>query len=419
MPRVLQPLTRAVTYTRWLHMLVGAMVAAVCGAVYPGLDGDTVGHWALVALVPVPLLVVAAMLPAMRLAEGLQTQLMLMPGPHARGGRSGRSGVADDGLSIVARPSASWRDRWRTALWMVLRLETGCVVVFLSLQLPAVGLELADAASGQESGAASLLRIDGDHWAYGLLTPLPLLTLLYAVAGLGVVTTGTARRLLGPSASERVAELEELTERLLERDGIARELHDSVGHALTVTVVQAGAARTAGSQEFTERALAAIEGTGRSALEDLDRVLRVLRGPGKEAGPRPSLEESERLVDAARASGAEVEVQIEGPLSRVPGPVSREGYRIVQEAMTNALRHADTVPVHVRMRVSVAERWLTLDVRNPVSSPLVRASVGSGTGLRGVRERAALLGGSAEAGRLDGEWRVHVELPLDRPRLGR
>lgn len=416
MPSLLRPLTRAVTYTRWLHMLVGAVVALVCGLVYPGLDGDTVGHWILVVLVPVPLVLLAAMFPAMRLAEGHQARLMLLPGPHARAARE--EDRSDAASGIVARPSASKRDRWRTALWMVLRLETGCTVTFLSLQAPAVGFELLDAALGQESGAESLLAIEGDHWAYGLLVPLPLLALVYTVAGLGAVMTAAARRLLGPSAAERVAELEELTERLLERDGIARELHDSVGHALTVTVVQAGAAREAGDAEFTARALTAIEETGRAALEDLDRVLRVLRRPGRDAGRRPSMEESDGLVEAARASGAEVDMEVDGTVDRVPGPVSREGYRILQESLTNALRHAGTVPVKVRVRVAVADGRMELDVRNHLSDPRERPGVGSGTGLRGVRERAALLGGRADAGPVDGEWHVRVELPLDRTRLG-
>ncbi len=417
MPRVLRPLTRAVTYTRWLHMLVGSVFAIVCGLIYPGLNGDTVGHWIMVAVVPVPLVLLAATFPAMRLAEAHQARLMLLAGPHARAAAEGDS--TETGPGIVARPSAAWRDRARTALWMVLRLETGCLVLLLSLQLPAVFMELVDAARGQESGAQSLLALEGDHWAYGLLAPLPVLLMLYVVAGLGALTATAARRLLGPSPAERVAELEELTERLLERDHIARELHDSVGHALTVTVVQAGAAREAGNAEFTARALTAIEETGRAALEDLDRVLRGLRRPGPEPGRRPSLTQSHRLVEAARASGAEVDVEIDGPVDRVPGPVSREGYRILQEALTNALRHAGTVPVKVCVRLAVADGRMEIDVRNPVSSARVRTGAGSGTGLRGVQERAALLNGRADTGAVDGEWRVRVELPLDGPRLSR
>ncbi|CAM5613771.1 histidine kinase OS=Streptomyces violarus OX=67380 GN=FHS41_008025 PE=4 SV=1 [Streptomyces violarus] len=118
--------------------------------------------------------------------------------------------------------------------------------------------------------------------------------------------TRIALRLLGPSPAERLAALEERTEQLLERTRIARELHDSIGHALTVAVVQAGAARAAGDPAFTDRALSAIEDTGRAALEDLERVLGVLRESEKPVSSRPTLADADRLLESARASGAKV-----------------------------------------------------------------------------------------------------------------
>lgn len=102
-----------------------------------------------------------------------------------------------------------------------------------------------------------------------------------------------------------------------------------------------------------------------------------------------------------------------GALDTVPGPVSREGYRILQEALTNVLRHSGTVPIRVAVTVDDARLWL--DVRNPLpaGAPVNgRGSGGSGSGLRGIRERAALLGGRARTGPDEGQWRVHVELPL-------
>jgi signal transduction histidine kinase len=217
-----------------------------------------------------------------------------------------------------------------------------------------------------------------------------------------------ARGLLGPSAAERLAILEERTEQLLERNRIARELHDSIGHALTVAVVQAGAARAAGDPDFTDRALAAIEDTGRSALADLERVLGVLREAERPVSARPTLAEAGRLLESARASGAKVDAELTGPLETVPGPVSREGYRILQEALTNVLRHAGGVPV--RVRVGVAGDLLRLEVRNPLTAGT--PGPGRGSGLRGIRERAALLGGHAATGPDAGEWQVHAELPL-------
>ncbi|NUR41079.1 MAG: two-component sensor histidine kinase, partial [Streptomyces sp.] len=217
-----------------------------------------------------------------------------------------------------------------------------------------------------------------------------------------------AHRLLGPSPADRLAAMEERTEQLLERTRIARELHDSIGHALTVAVVQAGAARAAGDPAFTDRALDAIEETGRAALEDLERVLGVLRESDRPVSSRPTLTDADRLLESARASGAKVDVDMTGPLDTVPGPVSREGYRILQEALTNVLRHAGAVPV--RVRVAVDDGVLALEVRNPLTADI--AGPGRGSGLRGIRERAALLGGRAHTGPDQGDWQVHAELPL-------
>ncbi|GGX85553.1 sensor histidine kinase [Streptomyces minutiscleroticus] len=403
MPGILSPLTRAVTYTRWLHLLVGSVVPFVCAMVYPGLVDPSLADWALIAVLPVPLALAAAAVPGTRRAEGLQARLMLFPGAHAR-----VKGDEDPGVS--ATPSASWSDRGRTAVWMVLRLEAGLAVALVSGQLMALSLTLTGAAVGDPGPTAPLLRSAEPGWAYALLAPVPVLVLLMIVAGAGALMARAARRLLGPSAKERLAVLEERTERLLERNRIARELHDSIGHALTLAVVQAGAARAAGSPDFTDRALRAIEETGRAALEDLERVLVVLRETSRPAGTRPGLAEADRLLDSARSSGAEVDAEVSGALEHVPGPVSREGYRILQEALTNVLRHAGPVPV--RVRVAVEEARLRLEVRNPLAAGAPPAGAGLGSGLRGIRERAALLGGDARAGRDDGQWLLRVDLPL-------
>ncbi|MFJ4715253.1 sensor histidine kinase [Streptomyces sp. NPDC088785] len=425
MPRFLGPLVRTVTYTRWLHLLCAAVFAFVCAAVFPGLSSPTPRDWLLVYVVPVPFLVLFALVPVARRAEGLQARLMLFPGGHAREADGG----AESGVSVA--PSASWRDRARTAVWLVLRLFLGLSVALVTGQLMALVLELLSAAAGRPDGSLSVLPAPDLGAASALLVPVPVLVLLFGVAGVGWLLTRAAPPLLGPSAAERLAALEERTEQLLQRHRIARELHDSIGHALTVAVVQAGAARAAGDPAFTERALDAIEETGRAALEDLERVLRVLREAERPAGGRPTLQEADRLLDSARASGAAVEMVVEGPVETVPGAVSREGYRILQEALTNVLRHCGAVPVSVALQV--ADRRLVLDVRNPLPASRAasggRAPVagergdgvrdrggsaggGTGSGLRGVRERAALLGGRARTGPLGDEWQVHVELPV-------
>lgn len=396
------PLTRAVTYTRWLHMLVGSVAALVCAILWPGINGEmSTREWALVPLVPVPLLLAAALIPSARQIEGVQARIMLLPGPHARVKEDNRSEIG-----IAAQPSASWRDRMRTALWLVLRLEVGSAVALVTAESVESCLALVGKASGQHNGADLLIPISGPAWVHALLIPLPLVILFAVVCGAGSLMTVAAGRLLGPSPAERMAALEELTERLLEGNRIARELHDSIGHALTIVVVQAGAAQAAGHPEFTARALSAIEETGRTALEELDRVLRGLRERGQTAASRPLLDEAERLLESARATGTEVQVEVLGPVGRLPSLVSREGYRILQEGLTNALRHAEGRPV--RVRIAVTDGQLELDLKNPVGE----AQPGSGSGLQGIRERVALLGGKVHAAADKGEWRLTVRLPI-------
>ncbi|APY89694.1 two-component sensor histidine kinase [Streptomyces alfalfae] len=404
MPGFLRPLTRAFTYTRWLHVLLGSAIAWVSASIYPGLSEPSYTDWALVTVVPVPLLVAAAMVPVVRRAEGLQARMMLFPGQHAR--VPGEE-VEEPGISVA--PSASWRDRVRTAVWLVFRLETGIALVLVTGQLIGTVFAVTGANDQPPESDGLLLPVPGPGWSVLPVSVLLVLAEYGALLAAGHVTAVVARRLLGPSPAERLAVMEERTERLLERNRIARELHDSIGHALTVAVVQAGAARAAADPEFTARALEAVEETGRAALEDLERVLRVLREGEQPVGARPDLTDAERLLQSARAAGAKVDVEVTGPVERLPGPVSREGYRMLQEALTNVLRHSGPVPV--RLRIAADASRLVLEVRNAL--PGAAGSTGrGGSGLRGIRERATLLGGRATTGPLDGDWQVHVELPL-------
>ncbi|MPY47829.1 sensor histidine kinase [Streptomyces acidicola] len=383
MARFLRPLFRGTTYTRWLHLWVPMLFESVW------LFIDMSKPW-----VPALLLIPVGLIPAVRHGEGVQAQLLLVPGKR------------DSGISTV--PSVTWRDRLRTVLWLEVRMALGAVAMGTTTWGPLLTFDLMGAAFGRVPYDNPILDIAQPHWAYALLALLPLIALYGLVVGLGELVTAIARRLLGPSPAERLAALEERTEQLLERNRIARELHDSIGHALTVAVVQAGAARAAGDPEFTDRALDAIEDTGRAALEDLERVLGILREADRPVSSRPTLTEADRLLESARASGAKVDAELSGPLETVPGPVSREGYRILQESLTNVLRHAGGVPVQVR--VAVAGGSLGLEVRNPLTAEI--PGPGRGSGLRGIRERAALLGGRAQTGPDRGDWQVRVELPL-------
>ncbi|MFC9853279.1 sensor histidine kinase [Streptomyces prasinus] len=380
---LLRPLLRGVTYTRILHLWVTALPFSIWIFIFPSAP------WA-PALVLIPL----GLVPAVRRGEGIQARMLL---------------TSDERESEFSEePSATWRDRWRTVLWLAVRMGLAMATTLTTTWLPALAYGAAHLAMGHTVGGVPWLEDGSPHWAYALLIPV-LLVLLYAtVVGLGELVTIAARRLLGPSPAERLATLEARTEQLLERTRIARELHDSIGHALTIAVVQAGAARAAADPAFTDRALEAIEETGRTALEDLDRVLGILREPERPVSSRPTLVDAGRLLESARASGVRLDAEVTGPVDTVPGPVSREGYRILQESLTNALRHAGPVPV--RARVGVADGTLLLEIRNPLDGEV--PGPGRGSGLRGIRERAALLGGRARTGPDGGDWLVRAELPL-------
>lgn len=271
----LRPLTRGTTYTRLLHLWLPLLIFSVWMFI------DSSKPW-----VPALVLVPVGLVPVVRMGEGVQARLLLTPG------------VAEPGISVT--PSATWPDRLRTVLWMEVRLVLGVATSMVSVWLPLAAYELGGMAWGHVPADIPVLDRAEPHWAYALLIPLPLVALYGVLVGLGELVTAVARRLLGTSAAERLAALEERTERLLERTRIARELHDSIGHALTVAVVQAGAARTAGDPEFTARALSAIEETGRAALEDLERVLGVLRESERPVSGRPTLADADRLLESAR-----------------------------------------------------------------------------------------------------------------------
>ncbi|MFF7243344.1 sensor histidine kinase [Embleya sp. NPDC008237] len=401
--RFTRPLVAASTYTRAFHLFTALALGVAVALVYPGLEGESgaADAFALLA-VPIPILVAFGLLAEARRFEGFLARLLLRPG---------------DESDIVVTRSQGWADRWRTALWLVLRVELAWLGLALAANAVFVGIAMIASPATDRGVTFSGIAFAGGagHW---WLIPLGLLVIvgaLYYLAGVGWLLTRLGTRLLGPSASERLAIAERRTEQLLEHNRLARELHDSIGHALSVTVLQAGAARQLLDSDpgFADRALEAIEETGRQALEDLERMLLLLREAPEPAAPRPGLPELKVLVDGTRGAGASVELRVSGPLDAVPAVISREGYRIVQESLTNVLRHAGPVPIDVT--VAVDDHDVELTVLNSVPAAGTEQSVvgaGSGSGLRGIRERAALLGGEATAGAQDGCWRVHVRLPL-------
>jgi signal transduction histidine kinase len=222
-----------------------------------------------------------------------------------------------------------------------------------------------------------------------------------------------APALLGPGPLERLAELEARAADLAERNRLAQELHDSLGHALTVTALQAAGARRVLRDDpgFAEQALDAIARTSRAAAAELDGVLGVLRD-GATAGrvPVPDLRGLPELLARHREAGMPLDVELCGDLAAVPGAVSREVYRVLQEGLTNAVRHGGAAPTSLRLVVAPSE--LTAQVRNAVPATRRGGPGRGGRGIAGIRERMTLLGGRVSAGLdRDGSWLLHLQVP--------
>ena len=210
-----------------------------------------------------------------------------------------------------------------------------------------------------------------------------------------------------------------------ERLRIARELHDVVTHAMSVITVQAGVARyiLPTRPEQTSDALEAIESTGRQALRDMRQLLGVLREDGESSpnGPAPGLSELDDLIEGTRAAGTAVELCVRGEVRPLPEGVELSAYRIVQEALTNVVKHAATD--HARVVLAYEPEQLAIEVVDDgvgARAAVGAAASGGGHGLIGMRERAALHGGSLEAGPLPVRGyrvaaRLNAPTPLNNP----
>ena len=209
---------------------------------------------------------------------------------------------------------------------------------------------------------------------------------------------------------------------LEERQRIARELHDVVAHHMSVIAIQAEAApyKTADPPPELVESFGDIRASALAGLTELRRVLGVLRTDGRDTAPQPGLAELDALLDSARSGGVSVTVTSSGDPVTLPEGVDLSAYRIVQEALSNAMRHAPGS--HVQVHLAYRPDALALEIRNDavLSRPVLVASGehagGGGNGLVGMRERAAMLGGSLDAGPTeDGGFQVTAVLPVSPP----
>jgi signal transduction histidine kinase len=198
-----------------------------------------------------------------------------------------------------------------------------------------------------------------------------------------------------------------------ERTRIAHELHDVVGHSVSVMTVQASAARRLlkPHQEKEREALLVVEQTGREALAEMRRMVGVLRRPEEAPAlaPQPSLDYLDKLVEHARESGLPVQLRIEGKPEQLPAGVDLTAYRIVQEGLTNAVKHARAEHAEVIVRYGDGHVELTVSDDGPGGGD----GDSGGHGLVGMRERVSVYGGEIEAGPLPGRgYRLHAKLPV-------
>jgi signal transduction histidine kinase len=427
--RLVAPLTSEVTYRRYVHLVLGAAVVLpylslgwlfIVSANAGGLDP--------VALV---LLLVVAGVSAV--------VILLFPAVHELAATAARTLLDADIPDRDPVRSRDWGARLRGAWWLLINMTIGILTTLLILiVIPmAVGFLIAPWRDFKPLPTGWMAA-----WAplVGLTLPV---ALLHAGTAIGGWLGWLAPRLLGPTPEEQLAAELDAARRaageLSERNRLARELHDSVGHALTVTTLQAGAAARVldSDPEFVRRALDAIAEAGRTALTELDHVLGLLRdepsngeasdgepGVRTRPSPQPDLADLDGLLAGARSAGVPVHVELHGDLATLPAAVSREAYRIVQESLTNALRHVGPVPVSVRVAVDADD--LRLSVTNPLGRSLRRRDghqraggqrndrPGAGRGLTGMAERVRVLRGELVSGPAEDRWRIAVRLPLAR-----
>ncbi len=306
--------------------------------------------------------------------------------------------------------------RRRAPLLMLLAISAGIALQCLITRHPPQVLELFVLfAGGYSLGAHAGLR----RAAAGL--GISAVVILSARAGLSIIPilgfwlVGVLVRARRQSVvlAERNAALKRQAEQAAaaERARIARELHDIVAHHLSVVVLQAAGARASG--KAAEAALEKIEHTGRQALAETRRLLDVLRDTDAETGlaPQPGIGELDALAASVRAAGLAVNLVISGDHTAVPAAVDVSVYRIVQEALTNILKHAGPARAHVT--IGCADGAVAIEITDDGTRKPGNQTPAGGHGLAGMRERAAIFGGELCAGpRPGGGFAVRARLPL-------
>lgn len=316
---------------------------------------------------------------------------------------------------------------WRVFAWSFIRLITGPVGFVLAI----AALVAPIAAAGSFVMAILFvfgpLRITsphdqvlvGEEWwwvvpASVIVAVLIIPVLWWLMRGFSMAHVALAKWALGPCASEQVKVAVQRAERAEEQVRIDQELHDSIGHMITMNIVQAGAGAHVFDKdpEFARQALRNIEERGRAAMGELDRIIATLQGDSQvPRQPLPAMAELPGLIDQSLAAGMNVTAVLEPPVASAA--VGRASFGIVREALTNAARYAPGALVSVTVvqdRDAVAIEVVNSGGVAP-DVPLPRGASGGGRGLPGIRDRAILLGGRASAGPENAGFAVRALLP--------
>ena len=262
--------------------------------------------------------------------------------------------------------------------------------------------------------------VDVGPQVFGMVLPSYVLSIIFVFVASAVMfvlswTLGLLARTWRNAREARIAA--QVAERSVvveqERNRLARDMHDVVAHSLAVVIAQADGARYTKDPIASADALATISATAREALTDVRLLLGQLRH-SQEAGPQPRVADLDRLIDQVRDAGLTITVDEVGERPELHASQALAVYRILQEALTNALRHGDTAkPVQIRMDWAVDA--VTLEVSNALREPTVREP---GHGLTGMQERAVLVGGEFSAGAEHDQFVVRATLPISRPGSG-
>jgi signal transduction histidine kinase len=334
--------------------------------------------------------------------------LGLVPGARELEVTAARS-MLESESELVAPRRVRNAHRIQTIGWVLLHLIAGtAVAVCLFAVIPGAVLIITEAVLGRRVG--SMVPVAAGSAGRTLTIVLAVLVGLAALIiiwPVGAVMAALAGRFLGPTAYDRLELAIDRANREAEHTRLARELHDGIGHALTIVSVQAAAGRRISGKdpEAAAEAFGTIEDTARNALGELDQLLAVLRD-AHGADHRPvALEE---IIAVHRRSGLDLKTDVDLP-ERLPPLLQRNVNRIVTEALTNAHRHGSAGRVQLSARYGDGK--VSIEVSNPATSATRRH--GGGRGLTGISERVALFGGSVDAGRVGDRWVVRAELPFD------